>query len=81
MPHRAQQGRNEPDTTTLDTPAGKAAAGRAMAAGSCPPGECHLGEVWTKWHGLPNAECPRCGFATIDEAVAKARNPSIKWPS
>lgn len=80
MPHRAQQEKAS-ETRSLDSHATKAAAGRARAAGDCPPGECHLGEIWTKWHGMPNAECPRCGFATIDEAVAKARVPSIKWPS
>lgn len=36
---------------------------------------CQLGKKTGQWAGLKNYECPRCGFATVSEDTARARNP------
>ena len=78
MPH-TQQKKADERLATLDDPKGLAPAGASTIV--CVPGNCLLGDRMGKWHGFPNAECPRCGFATIDIRVAQARRPGFDFKS
>lgn len=51
---------------------------RDMASPSldCRPNVCELGDKTSTWKGYQNYECPRCGFATIDEGELKKRRPA-----
>jgi Zn ribbon nucleic-acid-binding protein len=62
---------------TLDDP--KGLVPKESPAFGCTPPNCLLGDRMTKWYGFPNAECPRCGFATIDIRVAEARRPGFDF--
>lgn len=42
---------------------------------TCSADNCELGKKMSKWAGLDNFECPRCGYATVSEDTARARNP------
>jgi hypothetical protein len=42
----------------------------------CRPDVCELGDKTSTWKGLKNYECPKCGYATIDEGEYKKRRPS-----
>lgn len=78
MPH-TNKTEHKADTRSLDDPKGASKKAAPSSVPGCRPDVCELGDKWTKWAGLPNAECPRCDFATIDEGVAKTRRPDIKW--
>jgi hypothetical protein len=74
MPHTKPK--TDERFATLDDPKGIVAR---ESPADCRPGNCLLGDRMTKWHGFPNAECPRCGFATIDVRVAEARRPGFDF--
>lgn len=42
---------------------------------TCAPDVCQLGKKTSQWSGMKNYECPRCGYATVSEDTARARNP------
>lgn len=48
----------------------------ASPANDCRPGECQIADHGEKWAGMTNYTCKRCGYATVDEATARARNPA-----
>lgn len=77
MPHRKQE--DNQGFATLDDPAGKLGIAKASPAFGCRPPDCLLGDRVGKWHDYVNAECPRCGFATIDINVAQARRPGFDF--
>jgi len=78
MPHRKQEAQANPEFQTLDDlkPGGPAKAGAAQI---CQPGNCLVGDRMGKWHDYPNAECPRCGFATISLRLAQERRPGFDF--
>jgi hypothetical protein len=67
------------DARTLEDPVEEGHA-LASSAFDCRPDVCQLGDTMSTWSDLPNAECPRCGFATIDMETARARRPSFDFP-
>jgi hypothetical protein len=43
---------------------------------ACRVNTCEIGDHGQKWSGVPNYDCHRCGYATIDLDTAVARNPA-----
>jgi hypothetical protein len=79
----------DPKETSASAPEKKAstrpktsAEPRSMSSPSldCRPNVCELGDQTSNWKGYPNYECPRCGFATIDEGELKKRRPARRQP-
>jgi hypothetical protein len=59
-------------------PAGRdeTSSGLESPALACRVNTCEIGDHGQKWSGVPNYDCPRCGYATIDRDTAVARNPA-----
>jgi hypothetical protein len=78
-PREAHSG--DAGTATVDlsktTTGGRELTGGALASRStdCRPDVCELEDRGSTWNGVTNRDCPRCGYATIDEGAARTRNP------
>ena len=70
------------NAVALDDPA-PSAKRPSSGDGVCAPNVCALGDHGEKWSGMTNFTCTRegCSFATVNEGIARERNPKAFEPS